>query len=409
MELSLSRSQQGPALTGEGGSFDRGFGEFGESVTLSESGRVALVGGPGDGRVAPDPGVGAVWTFGYAQPGCTDSWTDTAGGSWFDGADWSNGAPPGPEEEACITAPGTYAVDMDQTSSTGTVGVRALTIGATSGRQTLVVAGTCTQNAKLASDYGIANRWSGAIVLSDGEACASDVTLEGYLANAGSLEVEAAAGGARTLEGDLANRGLVSLSAGSRLHVAGGYDQATTGRLKTFIAGATHYGSLAVERIVSLAGTLVTKQVAPFKASLGETFALLTQNELNDSYVIGAFSYEPSAQIDDTGLFFEPVYSENEVSLRVAKATARLSAYSGRAGIAVTVSGSEYPNGDTITPTFTDSKGVTTSYPSVTVEPGGKFSTTVEIPSGAALGIGKVKVQSAQNRVKVSRNFTVTP
>ena len=36
--------------------------------------------------------------------GCEDSWTNTAGGSWFEGSNWSKKAPPSSEEEACITA-----------------------------------------------------------------------------------------------------------------------------------------------------------------------------------------------------------------------------------------------------------------------------------------------------------------
>ena len=36
--------------------------------------------------------------------GCSDSWTNTEGGSWFTGSNWSKNAPPTSEEEACITA-----------------------------------------------------------------------------------------------------------------------------------------------------------------------------------------------------------------------------------------------------------------------------------------------------------------
>ena len=39
--------------------------------------------------------------------GC-DTWTNTAGGSWFTNTNWSNGAPPTSAEDACITAEGTY-------------------------------------------------------------------------------------------------------------------------------------------------------------------------------------------------------------------------------------------------------------------------------------------------------------
>jgi hypothetical protein len=69
--------------------------------------------------------------------GCSDSWTNTAGGSWFVGGNWSTGAPPTAGEEACITAAGTYTVTLDELDAT--VSAHALTIGGASGRQTLAV------------------------------------------------------------------------------------------------------------------------------------------------------------------------------------------------------------------------------------------------------------------------------
>ena len=60
--------------------------------------------------------------------GC-DSWTNTKGGSWFEGTNWSSKAPPTSTEEACITAAGTYTVTMTQTGTTGTVTVKSLVVG----------------------------------------------------------------------------------------------------------------------------------------------------------------------------------------------------------------------------------------------------------------------------------------
>ena len=90
----------------------------------------------------------AVLTPSAAQAaGCQDTWKNTKGGSWFEGTNWSTKAPPTSTEEACITEPGTYTVTMTQTSSTVTV--KSLTVGGSSGTQTLVVSGSNSLNANL--------------------------------------------------------------------------------------------------------------------------------------------------------------------------------------------------------------------------------------------------------------------
>ena len=70
-----SWSQQGSPLTGGG---EVGGAFFGDSVALSADGSAAMIGGLEDnGR------LGAAWPFVRRPPSCEDSWTDTAGGSWF--------------------------------------------------------------------------------------------------------------------------------------------------------------------------------------------------------------------------------------------------------------------------------------------------------------------------------------
>jgi filamentous hemagglutinin len=143
--------------------------------------------------------------------GCTDSWTNTEGGSWFTGSNWSKNAPPTSEEEACITANGTYTVTMTQVS--GTVSVQSLTIGGTSGTQTLAVGSSCSVNAILATTAGISNGAQGAIALTNGDGCGDSVTVTGPISNAGTLTSEPAHGGARTLQGNLTNTGTLAINA----------------------------------------------------------------------------------------------------------------------------------------------------------------------------------------------------
>jgi hypothetical protein len=346
---------------------------------------------------------GATAFTGASAAVCTDAWTNTAGGSWFNGANWSGGAPPGAEEEACITAPGAYTVKMSQTSTTGTVSVRSLTIGAASGAQTLEVAGTCSQSATLAAAGGIVDRAQGTVTMTDGGECASGVTLTGALSDAGKLLVEASHGGVRSIDGSLTSSGLVSLAAGAALQVAGSYTQKGAGRLRTLVAGASDYGSLSVAGAASVAGTLVVRQTPPFKGSLGQTLAILAGASL-----AGTFATETEDQINYTGLYYMPTYSATAATLVATQVEVSLSAKSGPPGATLTVGGSGYLPGDTVTPTFTDHAGVATVLPSVTTNAGGAFSTEIAIPAAAAAGAGTITLTSGQTGVHASRTFTVT-
>src|ERR1700686_5040462 len=59
----------------------------------------------------------ALFAGSASAAGCTNTWTNTAGGSWFNAANWSSKAVPSSSDEACITAAGTYTVEMSQTST----------------------------------------------------------------------------------------------------------------------------------------------------------------------------------------------------------------------------------------------------------------------------------------------------
>jgi len=144
--------------------------------------------------------------------GC-DSWTNTKGGSWFEGTNWSSKAPPTSTEEACITAAGTYTVTMTQTGTTGTVTVKSLVVGGSSGTQTLVVSGSDSLNATLTAASGISITSAGAAKLTNGEAEVNTVTLVAPITNAGTITTEAGVGGgARTFQGNLKNTGTLAIN-----------------------------------------------------------------------------------------------------------------------------------------------------------------------------------------------------
>ena len=183
----------------------------------------------------------SIWAPSAAHAsGCTDTFTNTAGGSWSTSANWSKKAPPTSEEEACITENGTYTVTLSAASAS----VKSLTIGASSGTQTLAVESSCSGSASLGTTDGLVVGAQGALMLTNSGLCANGVTLGGSVTNAGTITSEpGTGGGARNLEGNLTNtgtlavdantsfngskatltnEGAVSLAKGLELYVAGG-------------------------------------------------------------------------------------------------------------------------------------------------------------------------------------------
>jgi hypothetical protein len=334
--------------------------------------------------------------------GCTDYWVNSAGGSWYTGGDWSTGAPPRAGEGACIVAGGTYTVTLEETSGSGVVSVGSLKVGGSEGAQTLVVASTCSQSAELAAGGGIGIGASGTVVMTNGDSCAGGVTLAGSVSDAGMLSVEAARGGARSVVGNLSDTHRVSLAAGAALHVTGGFTQAHAGSVWDYIAGSSSFGSLSVAGAAALEGTLVLFQTAPFHASLGESFAILSGASLT-----GAFASETGDQIG-SGLYYRPTYSGTGAALLVTQATLVLSKASGLPGSSVVLSGSGYIPGDTLTPAFTANGGAKTVFPGVKANAKGELEAEVAIPTLAAEGAGSISVASTQTGVTPTKTFKVT-
>jgi hypothetical protein len=153
----------------------------------------------------------ALWAPSAAHAsGCTDTFTNTAGGSWSTAANWSKKAPPTSEEEACITENGTYTVTLSATSAS----VASLTVGGGSGTQTLAVESSCAGSASLGSTAGLAIGAQGDVTLTNGGLCANGVTLGGPVTNSGTITAESGTGGgARNLEGNLTNKGTLAVDA----------------------------------------------------------------------------------------------------------------------------------------------------------------------------------------------------
>jgi hypothetical protein len=172
--------------------------------------------------------------------------------------------------------------------------------------------------------------------------------------------------------------------------------------LKTLVAGVSDFGVLAVAGSATLGGTLVVHPIESFKGSLGQKLSVLSTAALT-----GTFAFETEDQINSTGLYYMPTYSSTTVTLVVTQATQTPSPTSGLPGSSVTVSGSGYLPGDTLTVRFTDRKGVQTFYPTVTVNGSGEFSTEIAVPAGAVTGAAQINVTSAETGVHINKSFTV--
>jgi hypothetical protein len=272
--------------------------------------------------------------------------------------------------------------------------------------QTLSIQSTASEHATTTAAGSFTN--SGTIVLTNGDTAGDNATLSlagGTLANKGTVKVENPHGGARQIEGGLNNEKTVSIAAGETLKLTGSYMQTTKGSLTIAIASASSFGVLSATGAATLAGALSVAPVKGFKGSLGQTYGILSASSLT-----GTFSDVDGAVITKSlpGLYYKPTYSATGVTLVVTQAKLTTTPTEGTPGSSVKLTGTGFPATDTVTLTFTDSKGVKTVLPSVVSNASGEFSSEVTVPPGAALGAGTFSAASALTGVAPAAPFTVT-
>jgi fibronectin-binding autotransporter adhesin len=271
---------------------------------------------------------------------------------------------------------------------------------------TLILQSTCSENATITDASSLES--FGLIEMTNGDGCGNSATLTlkegaGTLTNGGTLSILEPHGGSRTIVGGLVNKATVSLAAAAHLQVNGTYTQTSAGQLRSFIGGASEFGSMTVSGAATIAGLASPRKVGTFKPTLGQAFAILNAASLS-----GSFSGEAGEPQIEPGLYYQPAYSATSASLVAAKVTLSLSAASGAPGSSLTVSGSGYVPGDTVTLTFTDKAGVKTTLATPTVGSGGEYSTEVAVPTGAAVGTGTIKASATHYGSNLFANFKVT-
>lgn len=172
---------------------------------------------------------------------CTKTW-DAASGSWTSATSWTPAGVPGPSDDVCLSAAGSYTVTVPAIA--GGVQVRSLTVGGGTGSQTLEIVGQSVPDAGVTQHGSSLNAANGGTIASNGE-IVLDATDGGTTATPGET-----AGGSATLAGGaFTNNGVIlalsesamqlrdhlrvplTNAAGGTVQVAGGfldYDNGTT-------------------------------------------------------------------------------------------------------------------------------------------------------------------------------------
>ena len=117
-----------------------------------------------------------------------DTWTNTSGGAWDTGTNWSALAPPSGTTPACITAAGSYTV----TIGNETISAGALTVGGTGSTPTLTIGNSSSGSANV-TFASVSN--SGTIEPGLG----ATLTVPGAFTNSGTLDVPSSTFGGATL------------------------------------------------------------------------------------------------------------------------------------------------------------------------------------------------------------------
>jgi hypothetical protein len=162
----------------------------------------------------------SIWAPSVAHAGgCTNEWKSAVSGMWTTAANWSANKVPGSEEEACITKEGTYTVAIEASSAS----VKSLTLGGSSGTQTLVEESSSSGAATLSTSEGLGIGAHGALTLTNAGVSANTDVLSGPVTNAGTISILAGgAGGERRLESNLTNTntGTVSVQSATNFNAS---------------------------------------------------------------------------------------------------------------------------------------------------------------------------------------------
>jgi hypothetical protein len=273
--------------------------------------------------------------------------------------------------------------------------------------QKLVIENTCASDATVSASAGFFSK--GTIQLQSGSrGCANNslLSMPGLtLTNQGTLATALGKSpGTFKITGSVSNAKTVATVAGRDLGITGGYTVSTRTATTKIGLNAGGAGHLIVGGTAALNGTLAIARASAYHPSAGTDLPVISSGVSRT----GTFAKETGDAINTGGLYFLPSYGASAVDLVATQAQLSESITSGSRGASVTLTGLAYPPGDTITPTFKDAAGTVTTYTHVTSGSSGGWSTTVTVPSGAALGNGQFAAKSTYAGITLTQAFAVT-
>ncbi len=164
---------------------------------------------------------------------------------------------------------------------------------------------------------GPASKWTIASDIQVGKTGAAAVNvINGGMLQAPNINVGplGVVGGDGRLVGNLQNGGLVSPgSSPGALQVEGNYAQTPAGELLIQVASASSYDQLLITQDATLAGTLRVNLVGGFTPIAGQTFTLLTTDDVD-------FTFNTEVLPSVPGVTFDVVYNTQSVVLTVSAA-----------------------------------------------------------------------------------------
>jgi hypothetical protein len=190
-------------------------------------------------------------------------WINPAGGAWSSASNWSTGTLPSSGDNAVITMAGTYSVTLDVDAT-----FAGLTIGGSSGTQTLTVASTTLSVA------------GNVQVNANGMLQLNAATLNGALANDGVLLVE---GSTFVTTPTFTNNGSITVAAGDTLTISNGtfLDDGMLGGAGTLVLTSVVSAAFNVEQTMS--AMLVNNSTVRFATpqNTGATEFVFTSSVVN--------------------------------------------------------------------------------------------------------------------------------
>lgn len=226
----------------------------------------------GKGTFDPD-GAGPLSSYErlwVAQVGLGGKWTNTAGGTWGRGPNWSTGTPAMQVGNAVFDLDAHYAVGLDRNELTKSIAIKAGTVTIDFNGHTL-----STENG-LTIDAGATLKGSG-LILSD-------------IVNAGKI-APGTSPGTLDIDGNLTS----------------------TGHLEMEIAGISNYDKINVTGVFDAGGTIAIKLLDGYVPTRGDTFKLLSFGSMLDD----GFSFDFSQAVLPAGLRWEVIHFTSNGSVNV--------------------------------------------------------------------------------------------